>query len=167
AQRRDRVLQRGPEVLDERVRRRRERLEARERELRLVEERREDLERVGQRLLTTRRCVERLPGRDDEVVELALVLGERAEHDAGVADERLRLMLLAVEDPQQVGAVVGEGGQGPEGVVEVLAVAADRLRRLLLPALERGPRPRVERVEDLVELPGPLHLRVRELPAVG
>ena len=58
------------------------------------------------------RCrVERLPGRDDEVVELALVLGQRAEHDAGVADERLRLLLLAVEDPQQVGAVVGERGQ--------------------------------------------------------
>ena len=102
-----------------------------------------------------------------EVVQLALVLRERPEDLAGAAHEARDLLGLAVEHGEQVVAVVGEGGQVAQRVVEVAPAAGDRLGEVLLPALEALARLGVERLEDLVELDRLGHARVAEEAAVG
>jgi hypothetical protein len=100
-------------------------------------------------------------------VQLALVLRERTEDLAGAAHEARHLLGLPVEHGQQVVAVVGEGGQVAQRVVEVAPAAGDGLGEVLLPGLEALARLGIERLEDLVELDRLGYARVAEEAAVG
>ena len=122
--------------------------------LRLVEERREDLECLGQRLAAAARSA----SNSRPAVTTRSCSWRSSWVSAPNTTPVLRISAcdgraLAVEHVEHVGAVVGERGQVAERVVEVLAAAARSPRRA--PAASRGTRAaclRVERIEDLVEL---------------
>src|SRR5690606_27074971 len=95
-------------------------------------------------------------------------LAERLEDDPGVADEAAERLLPPVEDVQQRRALTGDAGEVRERRAEILpAAVGDRRGQLGLPAAERLPRLRVERLEQLVELDRRADARLGEAAAVG
>ena len=95
-----------------------------------------------------------------------LVLGERAEDDAGVRHEPPHRAALGGEHVEQVGAVGGERGRLPSDVREVLPALPDRAARGPAARCGTPAASRVERVEDLVELDAARHpgLRAADRP---
>ena len=171
AHRRREVVGRRLQVLDHRARLRGEARDALDGRLRLVEERREDPDRLGELAVTRRRRVEGAVGVHDQLAQRAALLVQRSEDGAGVAHDPRDGRLLLVEHPQELGAVDGEALEVPERVVQRLrrvdALVAHRLGELARPLLERVAGRLVERAEDLVELDGRLDAAVLQPAAVG
>ena len=165
------VVKRGPEVVrgalqvvHERIRVPREVLEPRHRRLALVEEGREDRERLAKGLVARGGGLEHALRVHDQLTQGAAALVDRAEHPPGVLDQVVHGDVLLVEHLHQLRAVHGEALEVAERVAQVLASVTlrDRAVQLLDPVLERLTRLWVECREDLVELGGALDPRVRQ-----
>ena len=105
---------------------------------------------------------------DHELAQLALALGQRLEDRAGVAHQRPRRGLLAVEDRR---ARPRRRRRTARGWPSASLSASPRLstaRPCWSSQLEKAaPRVGVEGAEDLVELDGRRHLALRQRAAVG
>ena len=166
-QRRAQLPGRGPELGDQRVGVDGELRQPLERLLGLALERGQRDERLLELLVAQRGGLEDTVGVLDQRAQLAVALGQRLEHDARVRDQARDGALLAVEDVDQLGGVLGERPEVAERVVEVAPVAADAARLLLHPGLERRSRLGVEGAVDLVELDRVGDLRLRQRAAFG
>ena len=149
----------GPQLGDQRIGLAGELVQALEGQPRLALERRQRAERGLQLGVPRRGRREHRVGVLDQRAQLGVALGQRAEDDARVGHQARERALLAVEDRDQVGRVLGERPEVAERVVEVAPVVGDRGRLRLHPVLERRAGLRVEGAQDLVELDRVRHLR--------
>ncbi len=112
--------------------------------------------------------VERALGAGDQVLQLRLVLGERAEHHAGVLDQPLSPRPPGSRAPPRTSAPSrAKPGSVPSASLKSWPRPSMPLARSCCQPRNACARRRIQRVEDLVELDGVLHLAVGQLAALG
>ena len=134
----------------------------------LAQEGRQDLERLGQRVVARGERRERGLAVGDQAAQLAVLSRDRVERPAGVAHDAAQRHLLLVQRAQQVGAALEEGRGVAERVVQVRGEPAGRRDPgVVQPLLEVAARARVEGPEHLVQLDRVLDVGPPQRPAVG
>ena len=138
------------------------RFDAVERRVQRGQRRGELAQRFLQRLLLVGEVSERVLGGGDEAFELAVVAAEFFRQQAEVVDHMGERDAAPGDRPVELGDVVGEGLQAPEGVAEPAAAAADSLRAAGDEQLDVALRVGVELGEEGFELDARFGLRERE-----
>ena len=144
-----------------------ERVEAVVEALLLVEERREDVDRLSQGPALLGRRAEEALRVHDQLAELVSALVERGVDHARVAHEVVERVLPRVQPLEELCSLLAERRELTERVVEVLADPPRYLLgELCGEALERSPRRAVVDRQEIVDGDGPRDGRRGEAPAV-